>query len=120
MYNGWLLSEDDREKLLAIFVPKFPEVIAHHVTLSFGKDFIPDPVTAQIVGYACNPDGVECFVVTLDGTSERPNGGTFHITWSIDRAAGFKPVHSNNLLIEGFEKIEPIDIMLTPFAKGDE
>ncbi len=30
---GWLLAEDDRERLLQQFPPKFEKTVAHHVTL---------------------------------------------------------------------------------------
>ncbi len=122
MYNGWLLSDRDRTSLLTRFEPRFPDIIAHHTTRSMGGDSIPDMVVAKIVGYAVDPAGIECLVVELDGSTTRPDDKTFHITWSIDRAAGFKPMHSNKLLVGGFDSIDPIPVNMRPFrtnAAGD-
>ena len=33
---GWLLHLEDRDRLLALFPPAYPRVVAHHVTLKAG------------------------------------------------------------------------------------
>lgn len=117
-YNGWKISKDDRAKLLDMFPPSHPDVIAHHVTNNL-KDFIPKAASITVVGYAAN-EGVECLVVEVNGDAARPDGKTYHITWSIDRAAGAKPVHSNNLIADrGYEQINPIEVDSVPFKVVD-
>lgn len=109
-YVGWLLAERDRTILLSLFPPSYPDVIAHHITLQFGVPAdhpLPSHTLGFVVGYANDCAGVEALVVEIGGTILRPNGQTFHITWSIDRAAGRKPMHSNDILIKnGFTRLE--------------
>jgi len=100
-YQAFELDAASRSHLAKIFPPKFPEFIGHHITYAFGvmsSDPLPEASRIQVVGYACDPEGIEALVVSIDGTTERPDGKTFHITWSLDRSAGFKPVNSNDLI----------------------
>ena len=120
-YNGWKLSDTDRDKLLVAFPPRHPDVLAHHVTNNL-KNLIPEPASITVIGYAAN-EGVECLVVAVNGETARPDGRTYHITWSIDRAAGFKPVNSNNLIEgHGYEEVTPIEADFVPFkvVNGEE
>jgi hypothetical protein len=100
-YSGWLLSDSERSRLLALIPGKYPDVIAHHITLEHGspkKLILPPDVSAVIVGYADDGVGVEAIIVRIDGTTTRPTGGVYHITWSLDRAAGAKPADSNRVI----------------------
>ena len=113
---GWLLAEDDRERLLERFPPRYENVVAHHVTLKTEAEKEPPPseATAQMVGRTDDGKGVEAMVVSIDGTTDRPDGSTYHITWSLgdDRRAR----ESNDVLREkGWLKFErPIAIKLEP------
>lgn len=112
------LSEKSRSELAKIFPPKFPEFIGHHITYGMrkkGDDTLPHADSFRVVGYAINEEGLETLVVEVDGSTSRPDGKIFHITWSLDRSAGFKPVHSNDLLMsKGWQKIHsPINITAT-------
>ena len=81
----------------------FSEVILHHVTWEYGvhESYPMDPTSARIIGIKSN-DKIQALVVEIHGTGEeptkRPDGKTLHITLSLDKAAGAKPVHSNDLL----------------------
>ncbi len=119
-YNGWRIDEEAKKVLIERFPPRFTDVIAHHITLKRGNQFRPQPITAVVVGYAVDEAGVEALVVEVNGSTERADGKTFHITWSIDREAGFKPVSSNKLLETGFTEVERIEIAVTPFYKDHE
>lgn len=115
-YQAFELSGESRSKLRAQFPPKFSDFIGHHITYRFGvKSDLPLPETTDIkvVGYACNDEGIEALVVEVDGTTVRPDGKTFHITWSLDRDAGFKPVKSNDLVAGGWDRVNPINITAT-------
>lgn len=116
-YSGYRLNDDSRSKLAGIFPPKYSEFIGHHITERFGirksEANLPDTVDARVVGYA-ETDGLEALVVEINGTTQRPDGSTYHITWSLDRTKGFKPVHSNNLLKNGWQNMDPINIHVTP------
>ena len=115
-YVGYILSNESRRNLLNIFPPKFSKVIAHHVTTEFGvaADSIPEPVkTARVVGYAPG-ESIQALVIEIDGTTKRTDGGTYHITWSLDPASGSKPKDSNDLLAHGYEEVTQYAIKLTP------
>jgi hypothetical protein len=96
---GWLLNQIDRDGLLAAVAPTHPQVIAHHVTLKVGTTD-PPPADAEgtIVGVADDGEGVQALVVRIGGTTDRPGGGTYHITWSL--GSGRRPVESNHVIAE--------------------
>lgn len=71
--------------MLRVILPAWPEVVADHVTLASGKDVAAPPqISGEIVGRANDGCGVEALVVAVNGSTRRPDGGTFHITWSLD------------------------------------
>jgi hypothetical protein len=112
---GWKLPFDERERLLEQFRPKYDNVIADHVTLRVGGTSPPSkPKVAQIVGRADDGKSLECLVVELDGTTDRPDGSTYHITWSLGPER--KAVESNDVLREqGWEPTAaPVEIELEP------
>lgn len=117
-YAGWELDEKDRAMLLRLFAPAYPDVIAHHVT--YKNPVKPDAkppkaVTAAVVGIADDGSKVQALVVEIDGSTTRADGSTYHITWSIDREAGAKPVHSNVVIAsQGFAAVKRTPIRLTP------
>jgi hypothetical protein len=116
--TGWKLPRDERDSLLQRFPPRYANVVADHVTLRVGATTatpLPrDPETARIVGRADDGDSLECLVVELDGTTDRPDGSTYHITWSLGRDR--KARESNDVLRDqGWEYLPaPIDIRLEP------
>lgn len=117
-YQAFELDAASRSALAREFPPKFPEFIGHHITHKFGvsaDEPLPEAKDFKVVGYGCNPEGIEALVVAVDGTTERPDGNVYHCTWSLDRDAGFKPVKSNNLLAGGYERLAvPINIHAVP------
>jgi hypothetical protein len=113
--TGWKLPRDERDRLLGRFPPKYEKVIADHVTLQSGRHSLPaKPHSARVVGRADDGENLECLVVELDGTTDRPDGSTYHITWSL--GPGRRAVESNDVLrTSGWEPISsPIDIELEP------
>ena len=77
--TGWKLPSDERLALLERFPPRYSEVIAHHVTLRVGatpETPLPRKPEARIVGRADDENSLECLVVELDGTTDRPDGST--------------------------------------------
>jgi hypothetical protein len=106
--TGWKLPKDERAQLLHRFLPKYENVIADHVTLSTGvtpATALPPRPDARIVGRADDGKSLECLVVELDGTTERPDGSIYHITWSL--GPGRKAKESNDVLREkGWDELE--------------
>lgn len=116
-YTAYKLSDSSRHELLQHFNPKYPEVIAHHITYKFpaksNDELPPDVKEAHVIGYE-NGDGIEAVVVEINGSTKRPDGKLYHITLSLDRAKGKKPVHSNDLVSKSFQHVARIAIHLTP------
>lgn len=117
--TGWKLDGADRDRLLERFGAHWPDVIADHITLDVGASRntpLPDAREAQIVGIADDGEGVEAMVVAIEGSTDRPDGSTFHITWSLDRKRGRKPVESNEVIArEGWRAFdEPVMIRVIP------
>ncbi|MDQ3074654.1 MAG: hypothetical protein M3Q88_03440 [Pseudomonadota bacterium] len=113
---GWTLDEHDRAELLRQHRPRYATIVAHHVTLATDAEHrdLPHPVRAAIIGHADDGQGVEAMVVTIDGDTARPDGSTFHITWSL--AEGRRARDSNDVLKERDWQLfgPPIAITLTP------
>ena len=109
--TGWKLPGDEREALLGRFPPRYAEVIADHVTLRVGatpQTPLPRKPEARVVGRADDGKSLECLVVELDGSTDRPDGSTYHITWSL--GPGRKARESNDLLRDlGDKGWEPVD-----------
>jgi hypothetical protein len=115
--TGWKLPKAERERLLESFPPRYERIVADHVTLQpgAGEDTPkPEEVAARVVGRADDGTSLECLVVEIDGTTDRPDGSTYHITWSLgpDR----KAKESNDVLREkGWTDLDrPIPIELEP------
>ena len=115
--TGWKLPQVERELLLDRFPPRYAKVIADHVTLRVGATPgtpLPRKPEARIVGRADDGASLECLVVELDGTTDRPDGSTYHITWSL--GPGRKARESNDLLRDlGWETLPaPLPVELHP------
>ena len=115
--SGWKLLPDEREALLGRFPPKYENVIADHVTLRAGatpQTPLPRKPEARIVGHADDGKSLECLVVAVDGTTDRPDGSTYHISWSL--SAGRAARESNDVLKErGWQELDhPIPVSLKP------
>jgi len=115
--TGWKLDPAQRAELLAQFPPRYAEVVADHVTLESevppGAP-LPPAVRAEIVGRADDGAGVEALVVRLDGATGRPDGSTFHLTWSL--APGREAKESNAVIAaRGWADFElPMPVRLEP------
>jgi len=113
---GWTLDESERADLLKRHPPRFEKTVAHHVTLATDAEHrdLPPEVSAAIVGCTDDDRGIEAMVVAIDGDTARPDGSTFHITWSLGQ--GRRARESNDVLKErGWTKFDqPIPVTLTP------
>lgn len=119
-FVGWALDRGQRAALLARFPPRYAEAVADHVTLKFGgqEAKLPTETAGQIVGEADDGAGVQALVVRIGGTTDRPDGSTYHITWSL--APGREAKESNDV-IRGFgwqPLPEPVNVVLKPKAHG--
>ena len=115
--TGWKVPRNQREQLLRRFLPKYENIVADHVTLRVGANPstpLPRKPEARIVGRADDGRSLECLVVELDGTTDRPDGSTYHITWSL--GPGRKARESNDVLRDkGWDPLpEPLPVTLEP------
>ena len=123
-YTGYLISDESREKLAELYPPRFSTFLGHHITEQFAvpaDTAIPNqPQMVNVIGYVSD-DKVEGFAVEIDGQTRRPSGGTYHITWSIDKDKGARPAHTNDIISKA-KSISPIKIKVTPklFTKSTE
>ncbi len=81
----------------------------------FSRDApLPEETEGEIIGRAEDGRGVEAMVVAIGGTSDRPDGSTYHITWSL--APGRRAKESNDVLREQpWERFDlPMPIRLHP------
>src|SRR5919202_4728375 len=102
---GWKLDREQRKELLQQFPPRYGNVVADHVTLRSRASrgaALPDETLGEIVGRADDGKGVEAMVGSLGGTTDRPDGSTYHITWSL--ADGRRAKESNDVLRGGWER----------------
>jgi len=113
---GWKLDRDQRAELLQQFPPRYAEADADHVTFErVPPDTpLPGPAEAEIVGRADDGAGVEAMVVRLNGTTDRPDGSTWHITWSL--GPGRDARESNDVIAaHGWTELDlPMPLVLTP------
>jgi nudix-type nucleoside diphosphatase (YffH/AdpP family) len=120
-HTGWLLDAGEREALLRRFPPRYARVVAHHVTLKFGDQAARPPAdtVAEVVGVADDGLGVEALVVRIGGTTARPDGSVYHVTWSLE--PGHEARESNDVIARhGFAALpSPVPIRLRPKPFGD-
>ncbi|MFY7835105.1 MAG: hypothetical protein ACOVQ0_02320 [Novosphingobium sp.] len=114
MTTGWKITRECRDALIVAFPPKYARTIADHVTLSISGTTLPDTIAdAKIVGYADDGAGVEAMVVALEGSTARPDGKVWHVTWSLadDRSAR----ESNDVIAQrGWTAIAQCGLHLEP------
>ncbi|HZF45616.1 MAG TPA: hypothetical protein VEZ26_04730 [Sphingomonadaceae bacterium] len=114
--HGWLVDPAARAALLALHPPRYEQVVAEHVTFKAGPEesAMPEVDHCLAVGMADDGLGVQALVVAIDGTTERPDGSTWHITWSLAETRRAK--ESNDVIAtQGWEALaEPRHIPLIP------
>jgi len=117
-FVGWALDRVEREALLARFPPRYATAVADHVTLKFGDAMarLPTETAGEIVGEADDGRGVQAMVVRIGGTTDRPDGSTYHITWSL--APGRQAKESNDVIrARGWRAFDtPVPVKLAPQA----
>src|SRR3546814_11792178 len=75
--TGWKLDRNVRAQLLERFPPTWPDVIADHVTLQAGasaNEPLPAQEAAEIVGKVDDGEGLQALIVSIDGSTDRPDG----------------------------------------------
>ena len=124
-YVGWQLPDATRATLLRAVPPAYERIYAHHCTLRYGVTAdvrLPPETQGTVVGITDDGEGLQCLVLSIAGTTNRWDGGTYHVTWSL--APGRKPVESNAVIERiGWETVPmfmfmPIDLEPKFFSMG--
>lgn len=88
-FSSFILSEEQRAFLLEKFPPRYPRIVAHHVTEWFDcppSAIMPQNKPVQIIGIADNDHGIQALIATVDSKTNRESDGhPYHITWSLDK-----------------------------------
>jgi len=119
---GWKLPPEERQRLLAQVPQRYANLVADHVTLrpqvAAAEGALPDETAGVVVGVSDDGQGVQALVVRIAGTTRRPDGGTYHITWSL--APGRDAHESNDVIAErGWRPVPaPLPIRLEPGLIG--
>lgn len=116
---GWKLQPKQRQALLERFPPRYTRAVADHVTLRSrvaADAALPEEDGGEIIGRSDDGQGVEAMVVRIRGTSDRPDGVTYHVTWSL--GLGREARESNAAIRDGgWTAIEPaVPVRLLPAA----
>jgi len=102
MYTAYVIDEESRKRLVEQFPMKYETHVGHHITImtpATDESILPndDNTIINVVGIRDSGDGLEVLVVSVNGTINRPDGGMYHITWSLD-IDKYSPKDSNELL----------------------
>lgn len=118
VYRAYPLTVADREKLLSMFPPTHPRVIADHISAQAldRMDMVKEgPAEGEVVGIV-DKDGVQSLVVSINGTVETASGTPFHISWSSD--PGVKTGGTGQVVRKhGYVKLDkpiPLDLSAGP------
>ena len=117
--TGWKLPADERNRLLQLVPPLFPNLVADHVTLRAGTGPdtpLPEETSGVVVGEVDDGEGVQALILEIGGSTVRDDGGTYHITWS--PAFGREAKESNDVIARlGWRPLPapaPVSIDLQP------
>ena len=96
-----------------LYTPRYKQIDCDHITIEYDNpsEELEDKyknAPLEVIGYQSGV-GVDCLVVSVNGSIYRPDGGIFHITLSIK--GGHKPLESNALLKQqGYNTLIPFPI----------
>jgi hypothetical protein len=118
-FVGWRLEAAARDALMQAFGQRYARLVADHVTLdahATTEAALPQERGGDVVGEADDGHGVQALVVRIGGTTDRPGGGTYHITWSLE--PGRSAVESNDVIARvGWRSTPEIAVALTPVRR---
>ncbi len=114
VYNAIVLTDDSVKLLKEWFPPIHQNEYYHHMTINFGVKKFPDNlgeiVSFRVIGENHDDKGQ---AVVVDSESDNPIP---HITLSC--ADGVKPVYSNKLLENGYDKVRSTKLILKGTVKS--
>lgn len=115
-FNGWMLPDKERERVIALFPPRYENVKATHVTLAMDDDTIPEDAEIVAVAYVDDGDGVEALVCRVNGERRRPDGSTFHLTLSVAEGRAAKEANDVIAVYKNVELLDEVPIRSRGFV----
>jgi len=118
-YSGYAINHESQQLLLSRIAPAFEHTSAHHITHLYGvpEEMPPHATTATVIAVAQN-DRAQAAIVEINGSTERPNGQTYHITISYDKAGGASAKDSNQAIqTSDWTPVPRFTLPLVPFWK---
>ncbi|CAH0496800.1 hypothetical protein [Novosphingobium sp. CECT 9465] len=114
MTIGWKLDRTQRSVLLDAFPPRYANLVADHVTIAVDGTKLPQSaINPVLIGHTDDGKGVEAMIVAINGSTSRPDGKVWHITWSL--AEGRAARESNDIIAEyGWRELALLHLKLTP------
>lgn len=113
-FTAFLLTDETRRRLKARFPMAYPHPEADHITHNHGATDFGDlhwPGQVEVIGIVDDKHGLQTLLARIDGQTERPDGRTYHVTWSLDPdkilppflrddegAVPYEPRHSNAVI----------------------
>ena len=79
----WMLDEQCRDELLAVFLPHYPIVRARYGELGRQQWQGSEKLAGAIVGQVDKLVGFQALIVSIAGFTEGVEGYVFHIVWSL-------------------------------------
>lgn len=129
-YSAIVLTEQDRDNLLAQLINMIPEgwdIVAHHMTICMGPLIHPTkashdysafgepgtPHRLQVTEVGMDNKAMAVKVISPAMTQNESKGGFAHITIAVNTAGGGKPFHSNKIPLQNFEDISQLGIVVS-------
>jgi hypothetical protein len=103
-YRSYILSNENRRQLEAMFPPSHERVILDHITAN--PTDAAKPTTVEVVGIA-DHEGIQALVVVVDGRRERDDGEPYHISLSATKSASTR--NAGSMINKyGYQNVSPV------------
>ena len=102
LFASVVLDDASKSKLvtaLAHYIPKGWDIIAHHMTINFGKGLGPDRIDdkGKLVNLVASEIGISDMAVAVKVHGYPSDNMIPHITLGVNKKGGGKPVMSNDI-----------------------
>lgn len=108
-YEAFVLTPSARNAVLQRVTPAHQDVICHHITHRFSSSATLEGGTYVWEAFARSTDGFADAILVrcTSHPVQRPDNRQYHVTISVDRGNGGKPVMSNGAIAKGSVAIAP-------------
>jgi predicted kinase len=102
LFASVVLDDNSQQKLVTAlrhYIPEGWEIIAHHMTINFGKGLGPDRIDdlGKTVNLVASEIGISDMAIAVKVHGYPSDNNIPHVTLAINKAGGAKPVMSNDI-----------------------